>query len=383
MAFSIGAFLGGFAGGGSQLLDEKRASDEKKKVTAEQRQWQIATEARADSRAKKARRDAEQETLDDLIEDASVYYNPDQMLDLSKRGKSELVFAVARAKELDSQGVKAGDMYKLPSVTKISDLPTGSDVASTKTSGSFRSRFASTATPDTFSGSTDEGHLIFFREKARTAKSDEERIKFENLVVETQNTISENNKEKDGTFKPADIKSANQSIQDIVDSRFDTAGLLQKDPSGQYVQRLQSNEPEGFRLIGDSYKTVRNLKDFQEGSLLDGILKTREAENKSRINSYVVGVANDYQKFLAAENTLKSLPEGSNRDKQEDIVAALQATKNNFIPLDAVNPLTPDKVRNSLHQTVGVNKVIQVQLDDTGKMGYVLTTTNGIIKLGF
>ena len=77
------------------------------------------------------------------------------------------------------------------------------------------------------------------------------------------------------------------------------------------------------------------------------------------------------------------MPKGSNRDKQEDIVAALQATKNNFIPLDAVNPLTPDKVRNSLHQTVGVNKVIQVQLDDTGKMGYVLTTTNGIIKLGF
>jgi len=383
MAFSIQSFIGGFSGAGSQLLDEKRASDAKAKVTTEQRQWQIATEARADSRAKKARREADQDSLDDLIEEASVYFNPDQMLDLGTRGKAELTFAVARARELDSQGVKAGDMYKLPSVNSISDLPTGSEVASTKTGGSFRSRFASTATPDTYSGSTIEGHLIFFREKARTAKSDEEKTKYENLVVETENTISEDNKEKDGTFKPADIKSANQSIQNIVDSRFDTAGLMQKDPSGQYIQRMQSNEPEGFRLIGDSYRTVRGLKDFKEDSLLDGILKTREAENKSRINSYVVGVANDYQKFLAAENTLKSMPSGNDRDKQQDLVSSLQVAQGNFVPLDVANPLTPEKVRTSLHQTVGANKVIQVQLDDTGKMGYVLTTTNGIIKLGF
>ena len=56
MGFNFKAFLGGAARGGSQVLDERRAQADRDKVTKEARQWQIATEARADSRSRKKAR---------------------------------------------------------------------------------------------------------------------------------------------------------------------------------------------------------------------------------------------------------------------------------------------------------------------------------------
>ena len=58
MGFNLGAFLGGAARGGSQVLDERRAEAERARVTKEERQWQIATEARADARSRKKARAA-------------------------------------------------------------------------------------------------------------------------------------------------------------------------------------------------------------------------------------------------------------------------------------------------------------------------------------
>ena len=46
MAINITSFLGGMARGGSRVLQENREQARKDNTTAEQRQWQIATEAR-------------------------------------------------------------------------------------------------------------------------------------------------------------------------------------------------------------------------------------------------------------------------------------------------------------------------------------------------
>jgi len=53
MAFNLMSFLGGAAEGGSQVLDERRKQAARDKETKESRQWQIATEARADAKARK------------------------------------------------------------------------------------------------------------------------------------------------------------------------------------------------------------------------------------------------------------------------------------------------------------------------------------------
>jgi len=55
MAFNLMSFLGGAAGAGSDYIDTKNEAAAAAKLTKEQRQWQIATEGRADSRARKAK----------------------------------------------------------------------------------------------------------------------------------------------------------------------------------------------------------------------------------------------------------------------------------------------------------------------------------------
>ena len=67
MAFNLMSFLGGAAGAGSKALEQKRAREEAEKLTKEQRQWQIATEGRADARARKATRDAKREKASEML----------------------------------------------------------------------------------------------------------------------------------------------------------------------------------------------------------------------------------------------------------------------------------------------------------------------------
>jgi len=67
MAFNLMSFLGGAAGAGSKALEQKRAREEAEKLTKEQRQWQIATEGRADARTRKAKRDAKREKASEML----------------------------------------------------------------------------------------------------------------------------------------------------------------------------------------------------------------------------------------------------------------------------------------------------------------------------
>tara|TARA_R110001606_G_scaffold388635_1_gene554150 strand:- start:355 stop:1482 length:1128 start_codon:yes stop_codon:yes gene_type:complete len=65
--FNIGAFIGGMARGGSQILDENRAQAKRDKETKEQQGWIIATEARADARDRKRRRNDKKDLADERI----------------------------------------------------------------------------------------------------------------------------------------------------------------------------------------------------------------------------------------------------------------------------------------------------------------------------
>ena len=91
MGFNLGAFLGGAARGGSQVLDERRAEAERARVTKEERQWQIATEARADARSRKAARRKEKENIEEQgAYLASLGWNPDSIESILKGGSASV-----------------------------------------------------------------------------------------------------------------------------------------------------------------------------------------------------------------------------------------------------------------------------------------------------
>ena len=380
MAFNIGAFLGGAAKGGSQVLDERRAAAEAKKVTQEQRQWQIATEARKAAYDRKQKRQDKGDALELLVEEASMYYNPTQMAELSTLGKSKLTYAISQAKLLQSQGIATKDLYKLASINNPDDVD-----AATAPAVPFTSQFATVTEPEeTYTGSTKQGQAIFFQEQMRTSKAPEDKARFQKLMIEAQNVVDA---EAAAAGKPNTTSaSAEKIIKASVDASFDTVGLMKLSATGEYLSRMQSQEPEGFRLIGNAYSIVR--KNATVGGTLDNVLTQRETENNTRINNYVRSAISDYENFATKQSAFNAMPTGSRaanaaRDKAEDLLAADKLTSNNFVPFDPANPLTIKQVSNSMYQTYGVNKVLQVKTNDEGGIGYVLTTTNGIIKLGF
>ena len=380
MAFNIGAFLGGAAKGGSQVLDERRAAEEARTVTQEQRQWQIATEGRKASYDKKIRRQDKADELDLLVEEASMYYNTDQMAELSTLGKNKLSYAIAQAKLLKPQGVLTEDLYKLTSINNPDDVD-----AATAPAVPFSSQFATVKEPeDIYTGNTKQGQAIFFQEKMRTTKDPEDKLRFEKLMIEAQNLVDA---EAAAAGKPnTTILSAEKTIKASVDSSFETAGLMTLSPTGEYLNRMQSQEPEGFRLIGNAYSIVKN--NAAAGGILEKVLLKREEENNARINSYVRSAISGYKNFAAKETAVNAMPtvsrtEKADKEKAVDLLAAEKLTSNNFVPLDPANPVTINDVNNSMYQTYGSNKVVQVKTNDEGGIGYVLTTTNGIIRLGF
>ena len=99
MGFNLGAFLGGAARGGSQVLDERRAEAERARVTKEERQWQIATEARAAARARKAARASKKKDTEEMAGLLkSLNFNDANIATALSQGKSAVALYAEAAK---------------------------------------------------------------------------------------------------------------------------------------------------------------------------------------------------------------------------------------------------------------------------------------------
>lgn len=114
MGFNLGAFLGGAARGGSQVLDERRAEAERARVTKEERQWQLATENRANARAKKAKRAADAKALEEQIGTMVALGMPaDTARAVAKNGKGAMNVAIDDLKYGRENGVNAASYYTM------------------------------------------------------------------------------------------------------------------------------------------------------------------------------------------------------------------------------------------------------------------------------
>ena len=141
MGFNLGAFLGGAASGGSQVLDERRAQADRDKVTKEERQWQIATEARADARSRKKARAAKNKETEERAEMLALYYTPDQVKDIQNGGKAQVQYALDYASKLPTDQ-DASANYRTSSM--IAEVPPISGGPRGRVSP-FTSRFKTTA----------------------------------------------------------------------------------------------------------------------------------------------------------------------------------------------------------------------------------------------
>ena len=114
MGFNFKSFIGGMAGAGSQVLDERRAQADRDKVTREERQWQLATENRAAARAQKAKRASDAKALEEQIGTMVALGMPaDTARAVAKNGKGAMTVAIGDLQYGRENGVNAASYYTM------------------------------------------------------------------------------------------------------------------------------------------------------------------------------------------------------------------------------------------------------------------------------
>jgi len=365
MAFNVTSFFGGMAKGGSKVLTERRDQSRRDKETAEQRQWTIATEARADARTRKQNRLDKKSELDELIQEASLYFDSGDIPRISASGKVGLRAAITRAQELAPYNITGSDLFKLPSINSIDDMPKGEDVA--KNVPLMSSLVGVPAGREPFKGNYEQFRVHKMQELT-AASSTEEKEQITTQLLEIDSLIKAN---KDGGFDDNAIINASKSVNHVVDTYFKDANRLEIGAKGEYLKRLNANEAVGLQLMGRAYADIMSNPAYEGNAVLQGVV-TQKMQNLDGMTRAFVNDAqvkhNKYQTALSDTTT------------NADVLAGLKADAGNFISLNPADPMTMQDINNGAWRVYEPNTVIQVQ-DETGQYSFVITTGQDIIKL--
>tara|TARA_R110000737_G_C14602949_1_gene489482 strand:- start:1631 stop:2722 length:1092 start_codon:yes stop_codon:yes gene_type:complete len=122
MAFNFGAFLGGGARGGTRTIERFAQQNRDDEVTKEAQQWQIATEARAASRARKTARAAKQKDAETLLASLSFHFGDENAAKFVGKGTGFAKEALKQADLYVAAGVDPATQVKIGQITG-EDLP--------------------------------------------------------------------------------------------------------------------------------------------------------------------------------------------------------------------------------------------------------------------
>jgi len=124
MGFNLMSFLGGAASAGTRGIEQRKAQRAKEKETAEARQWQIATEARADARARKARRSSDRKALEEQIGTmVALGMDPEAARAVAKNGKGAMKVAIGDLEYGRENGINAASYYTMGQKGLLQDDP--------------------------------------------------------------------------------------------------------------------------------------------------------------------------------------------------------------------------------------------------------------------
>lgn len=124
MGFNLMSFLGGAARAGTRSIEQRKAQRAKEKETAEARQWQIATEARADARARKAKRSSDRKALEEQIGTmVALGMDPEAARAVAKNGKGAMKVAIGDLEYGRENGINAAQYYTMGQKGLLQDDP--------------------------------------------------------------------------------------------------------------------------------------------------------------------------------------------------------------------------------------------------------------------
>ena len=360
MGFNLMSFLGGAALGGEQILDENRAYAKQKKLTEEERKWQIATEDRADARTRRAKRDARMKEDDNLLGQLTFHYGEEQGTMMAKQGKGYITQALKRANLYAEKGYDPSTMVEIGSLTGEnlpSDAPLtrGPDAPTNITTGALT--FKPIPKKVTAVKNTWEAKLVEHTDARLSISADDadaianwER-KNDALVNGHASWKSATSKKLGDTDGQLDFsnRSRDAMLQDPVNNILKNNNVVEVGVDGKILRAIAGEEAKVLglraRVIaanGKAYADVTDkpfqvkLKSQQRGIIADTIAYANSVKFKKE-NPVIGGVGSDKRGFvpLADEQT---------RSKS-DIAAGLASGE--YVPNQVVEYIDEDNNKRS------------------------------------
>jgi len=352
MGFNLGAFLGGAASGGSQVLDERRAQADRDKVTKEERQWQIATEERAAARTRKANRASKEKSASQLLEKLQFHYG-DKAQAIANKGIGFAGEALARAGAYQDAGLNPALMVDIPT-GKLTDVPAGQAGAAPSAM-----TFKPITEKDEKDHTTFQARLVAANEDLMKASTEPERVAAQEAFDRINAAHQKFKQEAEGGGSgQLDFSKATRDaiLQKPIDDILKTEGLIETSLDGTIKLKLQGNESKILalkaRVIGTNSTAYVNVKDdpFQTK------LKAQQVGLKADMKAYITKVKNNEgDTMLAGTGTTLYVPLAANENRtKEDIESGLRTGQ--YKP----------------------NQVVQYRRPD-GKTGSVIVTPYGVL----
>jgi hypothetical protein len=366
MGFNLGAFIGGAATRGSEIIQERE--ERMLKLQDEQRRIAQANAAKA-----AAKREAELEEMKELTGKLSLFYTEDQVKDILGNGKIAANYAVVQGASYVEAGLNPSAEYEMPaskiasgvSKATVDNKPSMGTMGGEATpliktdktleaipageptrGGFFAGRFGPIPEKVTTSANTFEARLVELTFAKANARDEDEATKVQkqiDQVMSAHQKFKSDAKKEFGTTEGLDFsKTTRDSLVNAeLDRQFLLAGVAERGVDGKIKMLQTGNEVDYFALRYRAYENLaNNYKEVKDDIFQRQIVSIRVDTDRS-VTAYKTG------KIRA-----QAVVDGSRKTQQEVQSDAVQGKYNNG---DVVSYIRGD-----------------------GSVGYALITNDGV-----
>lgn len=327
MGFNLISFLGGAAEGGNKRFKQIQANKQAANVTAEERQWQLATEDRADARSRKARRAAKKEEAEGLIGTmVALGMDVDAARSVAKNGKGAIAVAIKDLQYGRENGKDISSLYTMQNNGTITgdQLAEGAKVATLSVdSKAIMDMYG--PVPTEYDNHNDQIQAISNKQLALDVNTPEGKTAYDSLEVQRNKlykdltdiagakdtsggTADDSRKFSEGTVKSAIQVELNKQLQ-FAGMSYDMEKQIivgiQGDQIGANIAGLNTvkNLRAGTASIKDPYMTD-TLNALESDSL-----KNVQLAANNKIFEYNTQLAKaDKNNLVQPKNIIKDIP---------------------------------------------------------------------------
>jgi hypothetical protein len=345
MGFNLGAFIGGAATRGSEIIQERE--ERMLKLQDEQRRIAQANAAKA-----AAKREAELEEMKELTGKLSLFYTEDQVKEILGNGKIAANYAVVQGATYVEAGLNPSVAYQMPASQIANGVAKSKTATPTTTAmgggeqpskpdatqqaiptqepvtvGSFASRF--TPIPDKVitGAKTFEAHLVELTSAKANARDKDEATKIQKQIDQVLSSLEEFKKAAEKAHGSTEGLGFSDTKRDKLinaelERQFEVAGMAEKDINGKISMIQTGNEANSFALRYSAHNNLSNNYKEVKDDIFQRQIASVKTDTDRAVSAYKSSKVRAGAVIIDPKNTQQSVQAAAAQGqyKQGDVV---------------------------------------------------------------